>query len=384
MDKYDTLRAETRFQWKVHGNIYAYMEYEGISLHEYYTDVDAVIQLYRNGRRRQREIFGDDVSLPDVGTPDISYGHVSGLGAPLRFPPGDGEAAVERMFDGLAEAVAYMDRHAEVDFAKSGVIPRYLEFRTRLQEAFPGEPVRFGLSGQGPVTTAFLLNGEKIFYELYDDPDLLATYLGQLTRSENAYHRFVRRDIFGMDPVHPTYAYLADDAAAFVPPDFFPTHVLPFWEEQYRARTATGERELHCEGLARPQLKFVERMGVDYFDPSISPLLIPPIVADEIRVPFLWRLASFHLWSMTVQEIADFVYHLVGDGASGTFLVLTQDMSEGMNLRKVQAYISACKESVRVLEAGGSRSDVRSLATVKSGPAFWANWDGYKGQGGAR
>ncbi len=382
MDKYDTLRAETRFQWKVHGNVYAYLEYEGISLHEYYTDVNAVVQLYRNGRRKQREIFGDDVSVPDVSTPDISYGHLSGIGAPLRFPPGDGEVAVERMFDGLAEAVAYMDRHADIDFGKAGAIPLYLDFKRRLQEAFPGEPVRLGLSGQGPVTTAFLLNGEKIFYELYDDPDLLATYLGQITRSENAFHRFMKRDVLGVDPIHPTYAYLADDAAAFVPPEFFPTHVLPFWEEQYRARTLTGERELHCEGLARPQLTFVERMGVDYYDPSISPLLIPPIVTEAIRVPFLWRLASFHLWNMTVQEIADFVYHLVGDGASGTFLVLTSNMSEGENLRRVQSYIGACRDAERILSAGGSREDVRSLASVKSGSDYWNRWTGFKGHGG--
>ena len=56
-DKYDRLRKEQPFLWKVHGNVYAYMGYEEISLHEYYTEPNAVVQLYRNGRRKQLSLI---------------------------------------------------------------------------------------------------------------------------------------------------------------------------------------------------------------------------------------------------------------------------------------------------------------------------------------
>jgi hypothetical protein len=381
MGKYDSLRNKAGFTWKVIGNVYALMEYEDISLYEYYTDVQASIQLYRNGRPRLREVFGDEIQMPAVSTPATSYGHVCGLGA-IPMYPSNGEMAVTRLFDSLDEAVSQMKRLGDVDFAKTGIAPMHMAFRIRLQEAFPGEPVQYGASGQGPVTTAYLCNGERIFYELYDNPDLLLTYLELLTRSENAYHAFVSRAIMGRTPVDPSYGYIGDDSAALIPADMFPAFVLPFWEEQFLART-TKTRYIHCEGLRKSQLRYLEDVGIDSYDPSVSPLLVPKIIRDNCRIPFDWRLASFHLWNMSVQEITDFVFHLAADGASSTFLVLAQDMSEGGNLKKVQAYIAACKETVKVLAGGGSRDEVRTMASVKSGEAFWNAWTGYKGQGTA-
>jgi len=376
MGKYDSLRKQNDFSWTVLGNVYTLMEYEQISLYEYYTDVKANIHLYRVGRPKLLEVFGEDIQMPSISTPHISYGHISGLGAPLRFPK-DGEVAVDHMFGSLTEAVAHLQKQENVDYAKTGIAPMYMEMRGKLQEAFPGEPVNYGASGQGPITTAYLLNGEQIYYELYDNPDLLLTYLELITRSENTYLAFVQRDILGKNPLD--YRYMADDSAAFISPELFPTFVLPFWEKQYLART-TGNRDIHCEGLRVSQLGFLEAIGVDSYDPSVSPLLTPKLISNNCRIPFDWRLVSFHLWNMTVQQVRDFVFHMVADGASGTYLVLTENMSEGENLKKVFAYIDACKESVKVLQSGGNREDVRTMAQVKSGDTFWNSWLGYKGK----
>lgn len=380
MNKYDTLRANAGFSWKVFGNVYALMEYERVSLLEYYTDPDAGIRLFRDGRPKLTDLFGGDVVLPGVSTPDTSYGHVSALGAAIRYP-GDGEMAVSQLFGSLKDGVAHLKALTGAeDYAHCGLVPAHLAYRKRLMQAFPGEPVNFGASGQGPVTTAYLLHGEEIFLELYDNPELLGEYLALLAASENRYHAFVRESILGVPAVNGTYGYLADDAAAFVPPGLFASMVLPHWEAQFRART-TGTRYLHCEDFRPAQLPFLEQAGVEYYDPSVSPELIPPVIRDRCPVPFDWRMVSYHLWAMTVQQVFDYVVHLAADGASGTYLVIAQNMSAGENLKKVQAYIEACKQVSAALAGGCTREGLRALASQPDGAAYWRSWIGYKGAG---
>ena len=369
---------KNKFNRRITGDVSVLLEYENVSLHEYYTDVDSVIRAYRSGRPKMKEIFGEDIIMPMIHTPSTGYGHASGLGAKITVPPGDGELSVSPMFDNLEEAVSHLKKSIGMDFSKTGIVPQHLAFRQKLTDAFPGEPFWFGACSQGVITTAFLLSGQEIYYELYDNPELLKEYLKLLTISITEYDEAISRLVYNCGHFNAESGYLADDCAALIPPGLFPEFVLNFWEMHYKACTI-GKRNLHCEGLTVPHLKYIEEAKIDLYDPGVSPLLTPDLIAKNCGLQFEWRLAGFHLWNMTVQQVRDFVCHCAADGASGTFLCLTYNMSEGENLKKVQAYIETCKEVSKALEKGENRENIRSMAAQKNGKEFWNDWIGYKG-----
>jgi hypothetical protein len=85
---YDTLRREAGFTWQVSSCDLALMEIAGIPIRQFNLDPAACAEAYRRGRPLLREMFGEEVALPGVATPPVSYGHVNGLGSELVFPEG--------------------------------------------------------------------------------------------------------------------------------------------------------------------------------------------------------------------------------------------------------------------------------------------------------
>ena len=377
MDKYKTARQDAGFSWHVNGTVYTLLESSGISLYDYFSNVKANIKMYKEGLPRFRETFGDDVTPPSISTPHVSYGHVSGIGAPLTFPH-NGEVGVSPIFDSIGQAVAYMEKHRNVDFSTTGVTPWYMDFQRQLQDAFPGKAVGYANGGEGPITSSYLLRGQELYYDIYDEPELTRRFIELVTESECAYNSFVARSIRHTDAISPKGGGLADDSASMIPDSLFDEFVVPFWDAHYRANTS-GRRSIHVEDLRSCHVKYLEKVGIDRYDPSVSPLLLPKMIYEHCRVPFEWRLNSYHLWEMSVDQVRDFVYHLAADGASGTFLGTEHRMSEGENLVKVKVYIETCKQVSAMIKEGVDREEIRKLAKVKDGNTYWKNWVGYKG-----
>ncbi len=368
---YDVLRDEAGFSWFVGSTIYALLAVTGVPIGRAYNlDPDVAIDVYREGLPRFRNLFPDPTAVPDpaIHTPAISYGHVNCLGSELLFPE-VGEVAHTHIYGSLDEGISALEQR--VNWLEAGMFPHYLAFREKLQQAFPGKDVGLSFGYEGPLTTAYELRGDGIFYDLMDDVPRTQVFLRLVTQSVLDFARALKK-VLGVPPVSDT-GHMCDDIASMVPPDRFAELVLPFWHQYYEGMT-TGRRRAHVEDLRADQLPYLEAVGLSYFDPSISPRLTPPIIRDRCRVPFGWRLGGFHYMNMDSTDVRDWVFQAVADGASAVFTHIDDVMCEPANVPKVHAFIEAAKEAERTLAEGGTREDVGALVTDRGRKRFWDHW----------
>jgi hypothetical protein len=366
---YETARQEAGFGWYVGSSQDALREVTGIPIREFNLEPQACIEAYRKGRRLLREMFGEDVGLPGVSTPAISYGHVNGLGSVLIFPEG-GEVGHTHIYRSLDEGIRALRQ--PVDFARAGMASFYIEFREKMKAAFPGEPVGFSYGLEGPITTAYEMRGDGIFTDVLDSPGLTAKFLGLVVDSILQFHRF-HCTVVGVAAVDPKGSGMCDDISSMIPPRMWPQVVLPFWEQYYTGMT-TGTRSAHVEDLRPAQLGYLEEIGLRYYDPSISARIDPGIIFGGCRVPFGWRLGSFHYRNMDGQDIRDFVFKAAADGASSVFTYVAHGMCNESTLEKVRAFIRAAKEAERLLQKGASRVELAQLVSGRGRDKFWKTW----------
>ena len=370
---YSTAREKAGFGWSVAGSQSAIRAVTGIPIREFNLDPKACIEAYRRGRPLFREMFGDDVAMPGLATPAISYGHASVLGSELIFPEG-GEVGHTHIYDSLEEGIRRL--REPIDYANAGMAPFYLEFREEMRRAFPDEPVGFSFGDEGPITTAYELRGEGFFTDIFDAPDLAQEFLRVVTDSALDFHAW--RCALDNHPAHnPHGAGMVDDLASFIPPRLFPDLVLPYWERRYSALT-TGSRSAHVEDLKVEQLPFLEDIGLSNYDPSISPKLNPRLIARHCRVPFAWRLGCFHLWEMTTRDVEDFVFQSCADGASSVTLVVAEIMCTDEGVAQTHAFIRAAKEAKGLVEEGASREEIGERVSAEGRAKLWDGWCGMK------
>lgn len=376
---YSTAREKAGFHWGVGSSQGALRQLAGIPIREFNLEVSACAEAYRLGRIRQKEIFGDEVSQYPLLTPAVSYGHVNCLGSELLFPEG-GEVAHTHIYSSLEEGIEALKK--PVDWASEGMAPFYLRFRDELHEFFPDEKPRLCFGGEGPLTTAYELRGDGFFTDIYDDPPLAAEFMRLVVESILDFDRFTA-EVNGQPFPNETGSGMCDDIASFISPALFPTFVLPYWEQLYSGLT-TGTRSAHVEDLRPEQLRFLEDIGLSYFDPSISPRLTPKILQEHCRVPFTWRLESFHMREMDVTEVQDFVFIAAADGASAVSLTLGEISCQEAYHPKVRAFIAAAREAKELLDGGCSREELRQRASAAGREKLWDGWCGYLGPNSTR
>ena len=370
---YPTARQVAGFDWAVSGSQDALRGLTGTPIREFNLKPEVCIETYRKGRPLHREFFGPDVDLPGLLTPAISYGHINCLGSELIFPE-NGEVGHTPLYGSLKEGIAALEK--PLDFAKAGMMPFYIDFLHQMQAAFPTESVGFYFKSEGPVTTAWALRGEDFFTDIYDDPDAAKEFLRLTTASIIEYSRF-QSNLFKRPLINPSGAGICDDIASMINPDLWPEFVMPYWE-QYFGGLTTGTRGAHVEDLRPAQLKFLEEIGLSSYDPSISPKLNPRIIAAGCRVPFTWRLGSFHYNDLTLVEVEDFVFQAAADGATGITTGMEASLCNKSAVSKVHAFVAAAKEAKRMVNTGASRSDVGRRVSDEGKVKFWGKWFGFK------
>lgn len=107
--------------------------------------------------------------------------------------------------------------------------------------------------------------------------------------------------------------------------------------------------------------------------------LNPRMISSECRVPFGWRLGSFHYADMTSRDVEDFVYQAVADGASSVLTYLEPNLCNPAGVEKVHAFIRAGKNVKRLLDQGADRKKIGELVSESGRQKFWERWSGYKG-----
>ena len=363
---YDTARDDAGFSSRVSGSYLSAQILSGVPIKDFYTRPEACIEVYKTGRPRMYEMFGDWLPPLAPATPPISYMHVNCLGAELIFVEG-GEVGHTHPFDSLGAGVARLKE--PVDWATAGDTPYYMEFWEKMKAAFPDEKVGFSFGVEGPLTTAYELRGEAFFIDIFDEPELAREFLRLTTDSIIDVFRF-RAELDGAEFPNPTGAGMVDDCASFVPARMFEDFVLAYWEQYYTGIT-TGTRSAHVEDLRREQLRYLQDVGLKYFDPSISHQLNPPMLRDEIRVPFGWRLGSFHYRDMNEELVRDFVFQAAADGASQVFTIIEGTLSNEEELPKVMAFKAAGEEVEKLLGEGCSREELGTYVSDRGKARFW-------------
>lgn len=330
-------RRPQGFTWTVGGGIEALSAMAGIRFDRMFLDLDAIVEAYRRGTPIARERFGPDIAFGPPRWASISYGHLNCLGAELRFPEGS-EVAVTPLYGSLAEGIRALKR--EVDFACQGRFPFYLDLRARLRAAFPDLAIPFaGFGCEGPLTTAWLLRGQDFFLDLYDDPPLAAEYVRLATESVVRYRRLLAR-VNGEPEFSAAGAPLADDGAAMIPPGLWPELVVPNLERYFSALTS-GCRWAHIEDLTVAHLPFLDRLQIDFYDPSVSRRLSPALIRRHCGVPFHWRLNEPEYEYLSPEEAARWVRDAAAEGADRVATEVWRNNATPRAAQIVHAFVRA-------------------------------------------
>ena len=344
-------REETPFRWYVTCDMPAYAELAGVRYDLLFRDAEAIIEAFTVGEPRARALYGPDLRYGGPIWAGISYGHVNCLGSPLRFPE-NSDVAHAPIYGSLAEGIEALQ--GEVDWARAGQMPFYLELWEKLKSAYPDRSIRFtGFGYEGPITTAWELRGHGFFLDLYDDPALCTEFLGLVTDSIASYSGFIR-SLNGLPRFSTDGDSLYDDVSSLIHPRLWPEMVLPFQERCFRSLTS-GRRHAHIENLIPDHLPYLDVLGLDSFDPSVSPRLVPSDLRDRCQVPFLWRLNSMHVRDLSCEQIRRFVFEGVAGGASGVFSGIARTMTQGEDADKIRTFIQAARDVERLLAEGCPR-----------------------------
>ena len=347
-------RAEVPFAWSAGCGMPAYATLARVRFDRLFLDADAVAEAYEKGRPLAEKLFGPELGYGGPAWAGISYGHVNALGCPLLFPE-DSEVAHKPIYSSLAAGIAALKR--DVDFATQGMFPFYLDLRAKLQKRYPGEKFTMGgFKAEGPITTAWALRGHDFFVDILEDPDTAREYLRLVTDSVVRYIRLLHR-LDGAPEFSPDGCGLADDVAAMVSPARWPELVMPFLEQYYSGLTS-GRRSAHIEDLTVGHLTFLDQLGLNRFDPSVSPRLTPELIRDNCRVPFLWRLNSTHYVGRTSAQVEDWVWHAASAGACGIFTSVAREMCTPECAEKVRAFIRAARRVKELLDGGCPRGEL--------------------------
>jgi uroporphyrinogen-III decarboxylase len=312
----------------------------GIDLDEFYLNPRSCARAIRVGRKRVRELFGEEITLPAVSCPPLSYGHVSCLLGEVVFPH-DSEPYVRAAYRTLDDAIGAL-RNAK-SFEDNDLFKHYLEIHEYLKQEFPQDDVKFaGFGWEGPVTSAVLLRGKDFCVDLYREPGKAKAFLELLTDSITSFVRLQKRLNTELE-ISPDSMNLADDFSSLIHPKMWEEFVIPYWN-QYYAGLTSGRRTLHCENLSPEHLKYLKMAGVSYYDPSVSGKLSPGIIREKTDIAFTWRLPSFELLFMSRAEVRDWVTRASKDGATHVHMYIERVTCGGDNPAKVITFIDTAKE----------------------------------------
>ncbi len=331
---------EKKFNWYVSSCFSAYAYLSELKLDETYKDYSSCAKAFKIGRKKVKEMFGEDVIVGRPSCAPISYGHIICLGVPVSFPE-DSEPGVRPIYKNIDEGIDALKK--EIDFSKNELFKYYFGMWEYLKKEFPNEKIYFsGFGWEGPITTGVLLRGTDFYMDIFDYPEKAKIYLSLVTESIIKFVYFIRK-INNAPSINPESSGLADDLSSLIPPSLWDEFVIPYWEKYYSGLT-NGKRTIHVENLKPEHLPFLKKINICYYDPSVSPVLTPKIIKEKIDIPFEWRLPSFQLRDMKKGDVKKWIYEMTNQEAETLFHIIEKESCLGDNPDKVKEFIKTCKE----------------------------------------
>ena len=316
-----------------------------VSFVEYYTQPSVFKKAWEKSQKALNEMFGgviEYMSCPGLSCPPISYGHLGCIGAEMRYPE-NSDPNMAQMVDNVEEGIKWLER--DWDFSKSDLFKFYLKYYEKIKEDFPDKKIWFGgLGKEGPITSAVLMCGQDFYIDMYEKPEECKKFLYLLTESIIKFDKFLRK-INNVTESNAMAVGFPDDFAGFVAPDMYDDFVVPYWNQYYSGLTKTGKRDLHCEGMSRAHLPYLAKCGINYYQPSVSPLLKCEMLAKDLKIEYDWLLPTFELANMTEAQIKQWVKDTVQvSGESKISSIRTQAgryMLQNYGTEKIYQYLNA-------------------------------------------
>ncbi len=348
-----------------------------ISMYDLYLSSEAAITAFNEGIPKLKELIGEDIPLiVPYTTPVIKYGHLNTLGIPLLFPK-TGQVALDMSPLNLDEIIKILEVQKKKNTFSSELCEKQKKYLNEMRKAFPGQRVHWGWQWEGPLTTLWALSGMESMYAVYDDPELFKRCMHAVTESIVEYTKFYCK-VDGtrvLDPF-PDHGRLCDDIAAMYAPSMWPEMILPFWNQFFSA--PIPERKVHCEDLRPSHLKYLHDLALKDFDPGISARLNPEILSHHKKIPFCWRLGSFHYSDMSLDLVYDFVYSTALYGANYIFTVMEPIMCTNETVEKLRLLYTTGQQVATLLKRGVKRETLYDKLLGEYPDGFWSSWKGYR------
>lgn len=283
---------------------------------EFYTDTEKCIAAWQQADEAITGYFGDRLPPRTPSAPPLSYGHLVSLGVPLRQPE-NAEPNVQPCVHSIEEGIDFLRQRQGMDFGDCAECRKYISMNRALRDAFPGARILplAGYGSEGVITSAVLLRGQDFFLDLYDEPELVHTFLTLLNESVIDFRKFSNR-INGLPETDPRGTGIADDFASLIPPDMWPEFVIPYWNRYFSALTSGSRRFVHCENTVPQQLRYLKEAGTTMYQPSVANALTIENIRENTDIPFDWLLYAYRITEMTDAEIEAWVDEAVQAGIS--------------------------------------------------------------------
>lgn len=325
-----------RFTVEIYHDIVPYLA--GISTRAFFQDTDLLIAAWKIATEWTLDTFHGRLKPRTPSAAPNSYGHLLCLGAPLRQPE-YAEPNIAPVTDSLCEAIRLLEAARGMDYTACPVFRQYAEASKRVRAAFPDAPLLGGLGVEGPITSSALFMGEAFYMDALEQPEETQRFLSLMTDSIIAFKHQVNA-FMGRPPIEPGGTWLADDLASMLPPHLWDRLVVPSWR-RFRAGTTSGERFfVHCEAVVPAQLPFLERAGVTFYQPSVSPKL----TLNDMRgigLPFDWLLYAYHVTDMKDAAIQQWVVRAAQAGAQNIRTQLGAYIVSINKVDRIHAFLDA-------------------------------------------
>jgi hypothetical protein len=109
-------------------------------------------------------------------------------------------------------------------------------------------------------------------------------------------------------------------------------------------------------------------------------MLTPQIIAKTCRVPFMWRIGSFHFPQMSKKDTSDFVYLAAADGASNVHTYIAGDTLDPETVEKISIFRETAQKVQKLLLDGMPRAELKKITGYSDSTEFWDRWGGFKGK----
>ena len=117
---------------------------------------------------------------------------------------------------------------------------------------------------------------------------------------------------------------------------------------EYYDMFGAAHRSLHCELLHREHMRFLQPMGITFYDPGVNQYLSPEVIRAHTDVPFQWRYRCTEVAFWTPQQVKENYRRAARQGASRLYMEVMPETP----LENVEAY-KDLREEVEEGEAWG-------------------------------